>query len=128
MKIKVSMVARELGLKAKEVVDIAKEIGIEAKVRGEITPMEAAKIQEYFLNAGKAQKKEIKEVKKEVKKEEKKPQRRRRRSNFNELVSKTKGGITVVKKAEPKKEEKKETKEIKEIKEKKENKIKKVVI
>ena len=72
MKIKVSMVARELGLKAKEVVDIAKEIGIEAKVRGEITPMEAAKIQEYFLNAGKAQKKEIKEVKKEIKKEEKK--------------------------------------------------------
>jgi translation initiation factor IF-2 len=120
------MVARELGLKAKEVVDIAKEIGIEAKVRGEITPMEAAKIQEYFLNSSKPQKKEeVKEIKKEVKKEEKKPQRRRRRSNFNELVSKTKGGITVVKKAEPKKEEKKETKEIKEIKEKKENKIKK---
>ena len=43
------MVARELGLKAKEVVEIAKEIGIEAKVRGEITPIEAAKIQEYFL-------------------------------------------------------------------------------
>jgi len=126
LKIKVSMVARELGLKAKEVVDIAKEIGIEAKVRGEITPMEAAKIQEYFLNSSKPQKKEeVKEIKKEVKKEEKKPQRRRRRSNFNELVSKTKGGITVVKKAEPKKEEKKETKEIKEIKEKKENKIKK---
>ena len=127
MKIKVSMVARELGLKAKEVVDIAKEIGIEAKVRGEITPMEAAKIQEYFLNSSKPQKKEeVKEIKKEVKKEEKKeekPQRRRRsRNNFNELVSKTKGGITVVKKAEPKKEEKKETKE---IKEKKENKIKK---
>jgi translation initiation factor IF-2 len=120
------MVARELGLKAKEVVEIAKEIGIEAKVRGEISPMEAAKIQEYFLNAGKAQKKEIKEVKKEIKKEEKKeekPQRRRRtRSNFNELVSKTKGGITVVKKAEPKNEEK-EVKEVKKEIKKEERKI-----
>jgi len=115
LKIKVSEVARELGLKAKEVVDIAKEIGIEAKTRGEISPMDAAKIQEYFLNGGKKEqkpkpKKEV--VKKEVKEE--KPQRRRRtRGNFNDLVKKTQKGIEVVKKAEVKVEEKKEEKQTK---------------
>jgi len=113
LKIKVSEVARELGLKAKEVVDIAKEIGIEAKTRGEISPMDAAKIQEYFLNGGKKETKpepKKEEVKKEVKEE--KPQRRRRsRGNFNDLVKKTQKGIEVVKKAEPKPEPKKEEKQ-----------------
>ncbi|ACM93586.1 translation initiation factor IF-2 [Nautilia profundicola AmH] len=114
MKIKVSEVARELGLKAKEVVDIAKEIGIEAKTRGEISPMDAAKIQEYFLNGGKKEEKpkpKKEEAKKEVKEE--KPQRRRRsRGSFNDLVKKTQKGIEVVKKAEPKPElEKKEEKQ-----------------
>ena len=112
MKIKVSEVARELGLKAKEVVEIAKELGIEAKVRGEISPMDAAKIQERFLNADKKQPpkepKREKTVKKETKEE--KPQRRRRRASFNDLVKKTQKGIEVVKKAE-KKEESKEKKE-----------------
>jgi len=107
LKIKVSMVARELGLKAKEVVDIAKEIGIEAKVRGEITPMEAAKIQEYFLNGTKKTKKP-QEKKEEVKKEEvktpKSQRRRRSRGSFNDLVKKTQKGIEIVKKAEPKPE------------------------
>ncbi|AZV47220.1 translation initiation factor IF-2 [Nautilia sp. PV-1] len=116
MKIKVSVVARELGLKAKEVVDIAKEIGIDAKTRGEITPMEAAKIQEYFLNAGKekkTQEKKPEEVKKQEVKEEKPQRRRRGRSSFNDLVKKTQKGIEVVKKAEPKPEktEKPEKKE-----------------
>jgi len=50
MKIKVIAVAKELGLKVTEVVEIAKEIGIDAKVEGEISPMDAAKIQEYFLS------------------------------------------------------------------------------
>lgn len=91
MKIKVSMVAREMGLKAKEVVELAKELGIEAKVRGEITPMEAAKIQEYFLNRDKKtetteEKIEEKVEKPQVKQEEKKP--RRRRKTFNDLVKK----------------------------------------
>jgi len=117
LKIKVSMVARELGLKAKEVVEIAKEIGIEAKIRGEITPLEAAKIQDYFLNKGKESKKEVKTEIKEVKPEikEEKPTRRRRKT-FNDLIKKTKQGITLVKR----KEEKSEVKEVKpEIKEKK---------
>ncbi|WP_456480061.1 translation initiation factor IF-2 [Nautilia sp.] len=112
MKIKVSEVARELGLKAKEVVDIAAKIGIEAKIRGEISPMDAAKIQEYFLNAGKKPKPQEKKQE-PVKKEEKaeKPQRRRRsRSSFNDLVKKTQKGIEVVKKAEPKPEVKKDEK------------------
>ena len=73
----------------------------------EITPMEAAKIQEYFLNGAKLTKKP-QEKKEEVKKEEvkvEKPQRRRRsRGSFNDLVKKTQKGIEVVKKAEPKPE------------------------
>jgi translation initiation factor IF-2 len=127
LKIKVSEVARELGLKAKEVVDIAKEIGIEATTRGDISPMEAAKIQEYFLNAGKKREKPKAEKKAEVKKEEpkeEKPRRRRNRTSFNDLVKKTQKGIEVVKKAEPKPEKAKPEPK-KEIKEEiKENKIK----
>jgi translation initiation factor IF-2 len=127
LKIKVSMVAREMGLKAKEVVELAKEIGIEAKVRGEITPMEAAKIQEYFLNKGK---KEIKEEKTEVKekkevKEVKEEKPRRRRKSFNDLIKKAKEGtINIVKRKEEKPEIKKETEKVEEVKEKKE--VKKV--
>ena len=126
MKIKVSEVARELGLKAKEVVEIAKEIGIEAKVRGEITAMEAAKIQEHFLNAGKKkeEKKEVKEEKPQQVKKEEKP-RRRRRNSFNDLVNRTQGSIKVVKKAEPKVEKVEKEPEIKEkVKEVKEEKPK----
>nr|WP_236619523.1 translation initiation factor IF-2 N-terminal domain-containing protein [Lebetimonas sp. JH369] len=110
MKIKVSIVAREMGLKAKELVELAKEIGIEAKARGEITPLEAAKIQEYFLNKGKEPKEEVKKEKKqEVKKEEEKKPIRRRRKTFNDLVKKTKQGITLVKRKEEPKEEKPKT-------------------
>jgi len=127
LKIKVSEVARELGLKTKEVVDIAKEIGIEAKIRGDISPMEAAKIQEYFLNAGKKEEKPKKSPKKEIKEEkpkevkEENPRRRRNRTSFNDLVKKTQKGIEVVKKAEPKPEKPKEEpkKEVKEEKVKK---------
>jgi len=113
LKIKVSDVARELGLKAKEVVEIAKEIGIDAKARGEITPMEAAKIQDHFLNAGKKEKPKPKpestaqKERKEEKKEEKPQRRRRNRASFNDLVKKTQKGIEVVKKAEPKEKEEK---------------------
>jgi translation initiation factor IF-2 len=115
------MVAREMGLKAKEVVELAKELGIEAKVRGEITPMEAAKIQEYFLNRDKKtetteEKIEEKVEKPQVKQEEKKP--RRRRKTFNDLVKKTKQGITLVKRKEEKPQVKEEAK-IQEVKEEK---------
>ena len=48
MKLKVSEVAKELGLKTKEVVEIAKELGIKATVRGSIDPTEAMKIHEYL--------------------------------------------------------------------------------
>ena len=106
MKIKVSEVAKELGLKSKEVVEIAKKIGIEAKVRGEITPLEAAKIQEYFMSGGKEEKKEVKKEEKKV--EVKKEEKRRRRRNLNDLLKKSQKGIEVVKKAKPKEEEKKE--------------------
>jgi translation initiation factor IF-2 len=128
LKIKVLMVAREMGLKAKEVVELAKELGIEAKARGEITPLEAAKIQEYFLNKDKKIKKE--EVKKEVKKEEVKKERpQRRRKTFNDLVKKTReGSIQLVKRKEEKKESAPEIKK-EEVVEKKEAKkeVKKVV-
>jgi translation initiation factor IF-2 len=135
LKIKVSRVAREMGLKAKEVVDLAKEIGIEAKVRGEITPLEAAKIQEYFLNKDKKAdtKKEIKEEKPVIKEtEENKVEKpvRRRRKTFNDLVKKTKQGITLVKRKEEKSKEETEIKEIKEKKteiKKEEKKAKKVI-
>jgi len=106
LKIKVSEVAKELGLKSKEVVEIAKKIGIEAKARGEITPLEAAKIQEYFMSGGKEEKKEVKKEEKKV--EVKKEEKRRRRRNFNDLLKKSQKGIEVVKKAKPKEEEKKE--------------------
>jgi len=106
LKIKVSEVAKELGLKSKEVVEIAKKIGIEAKVRGEITPLEAAKIQEYFMSGGKEEKKEVKKEEKKV--EVKKEEKRRRRRNLNDLLKKSQKGIEVVKKAKPKEEEKKE--------------------
>jgi translation initiation factor IF-2 len=120
LKIKVSMVAREMGLKAKEVVALAKELGIEAKVRGEITPLEAAKIQEYFLNKDKKTqvKEEAKEVKKsEIKTEEKVEKPRRRRKTFNDLVKKTKQGITLVKRREEKEEKVEKEIEKTEIKE-----------
>ena len=96
MKIKVSVVARELGLKAKEVVDIAKEIGIEAKVRGEITPMEAAKIQEYFLNGTKKTKKP-QEKKEEVKKEkeEKRKKKQRLEKQIKQEIEKEKKTILI---------------------------------
>jgi translation initiation factor IF-2 len=90
LKIKVSEVAREIGLKAKEVVELAKELGIEAKIRGEISIEEAGKIQQYFLNKDKKQPQEEKKV--EVKKEEPtKPKRRRRRIN-EELIKELRRG------------------------------------
>ncbi len=122
MKIKVSEVAKELGLKNKEVVEIAKELGIKATIRGSIEPMEAMKIQEYLKNKNK--KTEVKEeVKPQKKVEEEKPKRRKRRT-FDELIKKTQTGIKIVKKEEKKEEikeeEKKEVKkEVKKTKPKK---------
>ncbi len=118
MKIKVSEVAKELGLKNKEVVEIAKELGIKATIRGSIEPMEAMKIQEYLKNKNK--KTEVKEeVKPQKKVEEEKPKRRKRRT-FDELIKKTQTGIKIVKKVEKKEEEKKEVKkEVKKTKPKK---------
>ncbi len=109
MKLKVSEVAKELGLKTKEVVEIAKELGIKATLRGSIEPMEAMKIQEYLKNGKKTEEKKEEpktEAKKEIKKEEK-PKRQRRRS-FDDLVKKTQKGIQIVQKAPKKTEEKKE--------------------
>ncbi len=126
MKLKISEVAKELGLKSKEVVEIAKQLGIKASIRGGIDAMDAAKIDE-FLKKGpeKVEKKEKKEEKKEIKetkKEEvKEKPKRRRRSSFNDLVKKTQKGITIVQKAKPEtKEEQKVT-----IKEKTEKELKK---
>jgi len=122
LKIKVSEVAKELGLKNKEVVEIAKELGIKATIRGSIEPMEAMKIQEYLKNKNK--KTEVKEeVKPQKKVEEEKPKRRKRRT-FDELIKKTQTGIKIVKKEEKKEEikeeEKKEVKkEVKKTKPKK---------
>jgi len=118
LKIKVSEVAKELGLKNKEVVEIAKELGIKATIRGSIEPMEAMKIQEYLKNKNK--KTEVKEeVKPQKKVEEEKPKRRKRRT-FDELIKKTQTGIKIVKKVEKKEEEKKEVKkEVKKTKPKK---------
>jgi len=109
LKLKISEVARELGLKSKEVVDIAKELGIKASIRSGIDALDAAKIDEYLKQKkeAKKEKKEVKVEKKEVKKTEEKP-KRKRRSAFNELVKKTQKGITVIQKASPKKEVKKE--------------------
>ena len=118
MKIKVSEVAKELGLKNKEVVEIAKELGIKATIRGSIEPMEAMKIQEYLKNKNK--KTEVKEeVKPQKKVEEEKPKRRKRRT-FDELIKKTQTGIKIVKKVEKKEEIKEEEKkEVKKTKPKK---------
>ena len=114
MKLKVSEVAKELGLKSKEVVDIAKEIGVNASIRGGITPQDAMKIEEYLKNKStKPEKKVEKEVKKEQKQEEK--PKRKRRSSFTELVKQTReGGIKVVQKAQ-KTEKKQEAKKSEEV-------------
>ena len=141
MKLKISEVAKELGLKSKEVVDIAKELGIKASIRSGIDPMDAAKIDEYLKKGPEKKVKEIKETKevkevKEVKEEVKEKPKRKRRSSFNDLVKKTQKGITIVQKArkeekepvkevkEPQKPEKKEVKE--EVKEKPKKRVKKV--
>ena len=125
MKLKISEVAKELGLKSKEVIAIAKELGINASIRSGIDPMDAVKIDEYLKkdNQKKEVKKEVKkeETKKEVKEEETKS-KRKRRSSFNDLVKKTQKGITVIKQAQkPQKEVKLEEKkeEIKSVKEEK---------
>jgi len=102
LKLKVSEVARELGLKSKEVVDIAKEIGVNASIRGGITPQDAMKIEEYLKNkSAKPEKKVEKVVKKEPPKEEEKPKRRRR--SFDELKKSLKKKPEVVKKVEEEK-------------------------
>ena len=108
MKLKISEVAKELGLKSKEVVEIAKKLGIKASIRGGIDAMDAAKIDEYLKQGSKPEpkKEEVKETKitkSQVKEKTEKPKRRRRQS-FNDLVKKTQEGIKIVQKA--KKEEK----------------------
>jgi len=121
LKLKVSEVAKELGLKNKEVVEIAKELGIKASIRGGIAPQDAAKVEEYIKNG--RTKKEVKEAEKKEEKPKtkvktEKPRRRRRRS-FDELLKKTQGPIRVVKKVSEEKKEQ-EIKEIKEVEKKEE--------
>ncbi len=133
MKLKISEVAKELGLKSKEVVEIAKKLGIKASIRGGIDAMDAAKIDEYLKQSSKPEpkkeEKETKVVKSQVEEKKEKP-KRRRRSSFNDLVKKTQeGSIKVVQKAkkEEKPVEKKEEKvEKKEVVKEKPKKIKKV--
>ncbi len=131
MKLKISEVAKELGLKSKEVVEIAKKLGIKATIRSGIAPLDAAKIDEYLKNGAKIkeEKKEKKEIKKSEKSEEKeKPVRRKRRASFNDLIKKTQQGITVLQKASTPKEEKpKETPKEKPQEQVEEKKIKKSV-
>ena len=128
MKIKIAEVAKELSLKPKEVLELAKKLGIKASLRGGIDPMDAAKIEEYFKSQFNKSKKSVSEPKKEEIKEKKEEKpRRRRRASFDELVNRTKKGeIKIVHRAkpkeEPKKEEIKEKKEEKQIVEKKEEK------
>jgi len=128
LKLKISEVAKELGLKSKEVVDLAKKLGIKASIRSGIDPMDAAKIDEFIKNGYEEKKKEkiekkVEKTEKKEKAQEEKPKRRKRRTSFNDLIKKTQQGITVIQKAAPQKEEKKkekpekkEEKEIKEIK------------
>ena len=132
MKLKISEVAKELGLKSKEVVEIAKKLGIKASIRGGIDAMDAAKIDEYLKQSSKSEpkkeEKETKVVKSQVEEKKEKPKRRRRQS-FNDLVKKTQEGIKIVQKAkkEEKPVEKKEEKvEKKEVVKEKPKKIKKV--
>ena len=123
MKLKISEVAKELGLKSKEVVEIAKQLGIKASIRSGIDPLDAAKIDEYIKKGFQKEKPKKEEPKKEEKtqKTEEKPKRRKRRTSFNDLIKKTQRGITVIQKAKvQKEEEKKEDK-----KEKTEEEIKK---
>ncbi|MEO1923937.1 MAG: translation initiation factor IF-2, partial [Nautiliaceae bacterium] len=113
MKLKISEVARELGLKSKEVVEIAKELGIKASIRGGIEPLDAAKIEEFLKNKDSKPAEEKKPVKKKEEKTEEKP-KRKRRAAFDKLVKETQKGFKIVqrkpeeKKEEPKKEEKKQ--------------------
>jgi translation initiation factor IF-2 len=96
LKIKVSEVAKELGLKEREAVKLAKELGIEASVKGEIDAMDAARIYEYYRqkslkkeprkrrggrSRGEERKREREEPQKgeEKKREEKESLRKRRR-------------------------------------------------
>jgi len=73
MKIKIKEIATELGKKPKEILDICKKIGIEAKVaNSSISPEEAMKIGEYINNLNENDKKEVKKEKKTIKKEIKK--------------------------------------------------------
>ncbi len=115
MKLKISEVARELGLKSKEVVEIAKELGIKASIRGGIEPLDAAKIEEFLKNKDSKPAEEKKPVKKKEEKNEEKP-KRKRRAAFDKLVKETQKGFKIVqrkpeeKKEEPKKEEKKQEK------------------
>ncbi len=132
MKLKISEVAKELGLKSKEVVDIAKELGIKASIRSGIDPMDAAKIDEYLKKGPEKKVKEIKETKevkevKEVKEEVKEKPKRKRRSSFNDLVKKTQKGITIVQKARKEKEEKVPVKEVKEPQKPEKNEVKEEV-
>ena len=104
MKLKISEVAKELGLKSKEVVEIAKKLGIKASIRNGIDPMDAAKVDEYIKESNKKEepKKEPEETRKEEEKKEVKEDakpKRKRRSSFNDLVKRTQKGITVIKQA-----------------------------
>ncbi len=122
-KIRVAEVAKELGLRAKEVAKIAKELGIETTQRGSIYPEEAAKIAQYLEEKRSTPKKP---QPKETKKEAPKPQKRKR--SFNDLVKKVNTPIKKISKTKNEKNEEEKTikKEIKRKKVAKKPAVKKV--
>ena len=114
MKIKIKEVATELGKKSKEIVEVCKTLGIEAKAaNSSITPEEAMKVAKYIQNPTK----EVKEVKKEAQPEaktikEQEPKKEEQEVTKVSSIRKKAGGIRIVRKAKPeiKPQEKREIK------------------
>jgi len=94
-KIKIKEVATELGKTSKEIIEICKELGIQAKVaHSSITPEDAIKIQQYITNPTQTIKKE--EPKKQEKKEE--PKQQKKTTSKSSDIRK-KGSIRIVRRA-----------------------------
>ena len=114
MKIKIKEVATELGKKSKEIVEVCKTLGIEAKAaNSSITPEEAMKVAKYIQNPTK----EVNEVKKEAQPEaktikEQEPKKEEQEVTKVSSIRKKAGGIRIVRKAKPeiKPQEKREIK------------------
>jgi len=111
LKVKISEVAKELGLKSKEVVEIAKKLGIKASFRSGIDHMDAAKVEEYIKNKDTKKKEEVKKEKPKKKKK------------FTDLIKELKKSPKKVEDRKIVKEEKKVKKVEKKPKKEKELKI-----